>query len=194
VTEARDDSSPVTLSDDVVTLRPWRTSEAGVMIEASGDPAIQRYNGPPPESLADAVSIIEGFERSWRSFADKGDADGVAFAIADAASGDPVGMCGIDGWSTTDVAQFGYWLAAGARGRGLATRAVTLMTSWLFELGAARVFVTIQSENTASAAVARRAGFTYEGTLRAHAVWQGERKDVDVFAVLPDEWRVRQRR
>ena len=62
------------------------------------------------------------------------------------------------------------------------------MTAWLFELGAARVFLTIQSENAASAAVALRAGFTYEGTLRAEGVWQGQRKDVDVFAVLADEW------
>jgi RimJ/RimL family protein N-acetyltransferase len=62
------------------------------------------------------------------------------------------------------------------------------MTGWLFELGAARVFLTIESENAASAAVARRAGFRYEGTLRAYGVWQGQRQDVDVFAVLPDEW------
>ena len=76
-------------------------------------------------------------------------------------------------------------MAASARGRGLATRAVTLMTTWLLELGAARVFLTIQSENAASAAVARRAGFTLEGTLRDHVVWHGQRKDVDIFAVLP---------
>ncbi len=62
------------------------------------------------------------------------------------------------------------------------------MTGWLFELGAARAFPTIESDNAASNAVARRAGFTYKGTLRAEGVWQGQRKDVDVFAVLPDEW------
>jgi RimJ/RimL family protein N-acetyltransferase len=158
------------------------------MAEASRDPAIERYNGPPPDSLADAISVSERIERVWRSFQVQGDPAGAAFAIVDATSGEPVGMCGIDSWSSTDVVQFGYWLAAGARGRGLATRAVTLMTGLLFEIGAARVFLSIQSENAASAAVARRAGFTYEGTLRAHGVWQGQRQDVDVFAALPDEW------
>jgi RimJ/RimL family protein N-acetyltransferase len=117
-----------------------------------------------------------------------GDPTGVAFAIVDAASGEPVGMCGIDSWSNTDVAQFGYWLAPAARGSGLATRAVMLMTTWMFKLGAARVFLTIQSENTTSAAVARRAGYTLEGTLRGHDVWRGHRQDVDVFAILPHEW------
>ena len=188
MTELGGDSSVVTLSDDVVVLRPWTRSGASFIADASRDPAIERYNGPSPHSLADAVAVIERFERNWQTFAVSGNPTGVAFAIVDASSGEPVGMCGVDVWSSTDVAQFGYWLAAGARGRGFATRAVTLMTGWLFRLGAARVFLTIESENAASAAVARRAGFTYEGTLRAYGVWQDRRQDVDVFAVLPDEW------
>lgn len=178
----------VTLTDDVVLLRPWSRSDAGFLAEASRDPAIQRFNGPAPDSLADAISVIERIERCWRQFEVQGDPTGTAFAIADAVSGEPVGMCGVDRWSGTDVAQFGYWLAAGARRRGRATRAVILMTGWLFELGAARVFLTIQSANSASAAVARHAGFTHEGTLRADGVWEGQRQDVHVFAVLPDDW------
>ncbi len=152
------------------------------------DPAIERYNGPTPASVADATAVIERIQQSWRTFEVEGNPTGAAFVIVDAGPGEPAGMCGVDHWSRTGVAQFGYWLAAGARGRGLATRAVSLMTGWLFELGAARVFLTIHSENAASAAVARRAGFSFEGTLRAEGVWQGQRKDVDVFAVLAEEW------
>ncbi len=188
MTELGGDPSLVTLSDGVVVLRAWTRSEATFIAEASRDPAIERYNGPAPNSLADAVAVIESFERNWNTLAVSGNPTGVAFAIVDAASGELLGMCGVDDWSSTDVAQFGYWLAAGARGRGFATRAVTLMTGWLFKLGAARVFLTIVSENAASAAVARRAGFAYEGTLRAYGVWQDRRQDVDVFAVLPHEW------
>ncbi len=188
MTDLGGERSPVTLSDEAVVLRPWRSSDAALMVAASSDPAIERYNGPAPATAADAVAVIERIQERWRTFVVEGDPTGAAFAIVDAALAEPVGMCGVDHWSSTDVAQFGYWLAAGARGRGHATRAVTLMTGWLFELGAARVFLTIESDNAASAAVARRAGFTYEGTLRAYGVWQGQRKDVDVFAVLPDEW------
>jgi RimJ/RimL family protein N-acetyltransferase len=179
------------LSDDVILLRPWTPADAGFLAEAVKDPAIQRYNGPAPTTPEGAASVLDEIEQRWKAFATTGDPTGVAYAIVDAAAGDgsPVGMCGVDGWSSTDVAQFGYWLAAGDRGRGFATRAVRLMTSWLFELGAARVFVTIVSDNAASAAVARRAGFTYEGTLRSYGVWEGRRQDVDVFAVLPHEWR-----
>ncbi len=184
-----DEGGPVLmLADGVVILRPWEPSDASFMVEASKDPWVVRYNGPAPAALADALAVIGRIEQSWRTFVAGGSPTGAAFIIVDALSGEPAGMCGIDHWSSTQVAQFGWWLAAGARGRGLATRAAILMTGWLLELGAARVFVTIQADNAASAAVARRAGFTHEGTLRASDVWQGQRKDVDVFSVLPDEW------
>ena len=190
------DGSTVTLSDDVVTLRPWSREDAGFMAEASADPAIRRYNGVldrrghpmPPPSTTDAEAVIEGFTSSWRAFATTGVPSGIAFAIVDARSGELAGCCGVDDWSTADVVQLGYWLAAGARGRGLATRAVVLFTRWLFERGAARAFLTIVAGNEASIAVARRAGFVHEGTMRRHGIWQGRRCDVMWFAALPNEW------
>jgi RimJ/RimL family protein N-acetyltransferase len=189
MSERRKDAPVVMLSDDVITLRPWSPPDARFIADASGDPGIQRYSAPP-QSMTDAVALIESFERNWLRFAECRNPTGVSFAILDAASGDLAGQCGVDEWSKEDVAQIGYWLAPQARGRGFATRAVELMTSWLFDLGAARVFLTVVSENAASAAVARRAGFAYEGTLRSQGVWQGTRHDVDVFAVLPHEWSV----
>ena len=128
---------------------------------------------------------------SWRAFAAARTPSGVAFAILDQRSGELVGCCGVDDWSKEDVAQFGYWIAPNARGRGYATRAAILLTRWLFGLGAARVFLTIVAGNEDSVAVARRAGFGYEGTMRAHGVWQGQRCDVMVFAALPLEWAIR---
>src|SRR5689334_2503059 len=139
------------LSDGVVTLRPWSEADAGFMAGAFTDPAIREYNGvidrhgypAPPLSIADAAAAIDGFASSWRSFAATGRPTGCAFAITDTASGELAGCSGVDAWSDADVAQIGYWLARGARGRGFATRATILLTRWLFALGAARVFLTI---------------------------------------------------
>jgi len=189
----------VSLSDDVVTLRPWSREDAGFIADASGDPAIQRYSVPhdrrgypsPPHSIADAEAMIDGFAANWRASAATGRPSAVAFAITEARSGELAGMCGIDDWSDEDVVQIGYWLAPKARGRGFATRAVILLTRWLFELGAARVCFTIVAGNEPSVEVAHRAGFAYEGTMRSHGVWQDERCDVMWFAALPTEWRLR---
>jgi RimJ/RimL family protein N-acetyltransferase len=186
----------VTVSDGLIALRPWCRDDARFLADASADPQIRRYNGvhdrlgqpAPPLTMLEAEAAIDQFELSWRALAETGSPSGVAFAITDARSHELVGCCGVDDWTQEDVAQFGYWIAADARGRGYATRAVILLTRWLFELGAARVFVTIVAGNEASVAVVRRAGLLYEGTMRAHSVWQGERCDVMWFAALPHEW------
>ena len=199
MSEAGADGPVVTLSDDRVVLRPWLRDDARFMAEASADPAIRRYNGvldrlgrpSPPLSTTDAEAVIDKFALNWRAFATTGTTSGVAFAITDARSGELVGCCGVDDWSKADVAQFGYWIAASARGRGYATRAAILLTRWLFELGAARVFLTIVAGNEDSVAVAHRAGFVYEGTMRSHGVWLGQRCDVMWFAALPLEWTMR---
>src|SRR3954454_10816327 len=169
------------------------------MAAASADPAIRRYNGDhdrqgrpsPPLSTTQAEAVIEQFALAWRSFTATGTPSGVAFAITDAKSGELVGCCGVDDWTKEDVAQLGYWIAPGARRRGYAGRATILLTRWLFELGAARVFMTIVAGNEGSVSVAHRAGFVHEGTMRSHAVWQGRRCDVMWFAALRDEWPMR---
>ena len=185
------------LSDGKLVLRSWTREDAGFLVEASADPAIRQYSGDhdrqgrpaPSPSTAQAQATIAEFREHLDVFAVSGIPDGVVFLIEDAESGEPVGCCGVDSWTGEDVAQIGYWLVPGGRGRGCATRAVVLLTTWLFGLGAARVFLTVVAGNDSSAAVARRAGFVYEGTMRSHAVWQGHRRDVRWFAVLPSEWR-----
>jgi RimJ/RimL family protein N-acetyltransferase len=112
----------VTLSDDLVTLRCWSRDDAQFLAEASADPAIRRYNGShgrlgrpsPPLSATDAEARIDKFASNWRAFAATGTPSGVAFAILDGRSGELVGCCGVDDWSTEDVAQFGYRLAPDA--------------------------------------------------------------------------------
>lgn len=79
-----------------------------------------------------------------------------------------------------------------ARGRGLASRAVDLACAFAFEeLGMARVELLAEADNVASRAVAAKAGFTTEGTLRRHGEREGERYDMVLHARLssdPPPW------
>ena len=55
------------------------------------------------------------------------------------------------------VVELGYWVKAGARGRGVATRAVVLVARFAFdELGAARVQLVTEPDNLASQRVAEK--------------------------------------
>lgn len=86
--------------------------------------------------------------------------------------------------------EVGYWLAASARGRGVATKAVKKMLDVTFnELGFNRVNVRIAPTNQPSLALAARLGLVREGVTRqAWKVGEGYVDAVE-FGVLAEEWK-----
>jgi len=75
-----------------------------------------------------------------------------------------------------------------ARGRGLATRAVDLLSQWaLAEAGIARVEAWVDPANTASQRVLTRAGFRREGILRSFLSHADRRADAAVFSRTTDD-------
>jgi len=81
--------------------------------------------------------------------------------------------------------EIGYWARTSHAGRGYITEAVNGITRFAFEqLGARRVAIRCDLKNTRSAAVARRAGYTLEGTFRhdARDHISGGLRDTLIFA------------
>jgi RimJ/RimL family protein N-acetyltransferase len=70
-----------------------------------------------------------------------------------------------DGPASAEVA---YWVRPGERGRGLATRALRLLTGWAHHSGLARLWLEIDPDNAASLRVAERAGYRFERRLPDH--------------------------
>lgn len=92
---------------------------------------------------------------------------------------------------TTDVdwrharAELGMWLAPQARGRGLAPRALKLAAAWLLaETPLERLQIITEPDNEPMLATARRAGFVYEGVLRAYTRERGARVDCAILSLL----------
>ena len=110
------------------------------------------------------------------------------FAVTDAASARLAGSI-----TLRDVdlnGQIGYWVARAARGRGVATRALILVSRWaLDELGYPRVQLLTHPENRASQRVAEKAGFTCEAVLPSYIDIRGGRYDGIMFGRLPGELR-----
>lgn len=152
------------LTDGVVTLRPW--GEAGdveALVEACNDRAIAEFLDmiPSPYTDDDARDYIERTQQGW--------AEGKTSNFAMLVDGAAVGSIGVH-WFEPDqgVAEVGYWVAPQARGRGVCTRALRLVSRWVLERpGMARLQLRADEENRSSRKVAENAGFTQEGILRS---------------------------
>ena len=87
-----------------------------------------------------------------------------------------------------ETGELAYVVAPEARGRGLAPRALRVVGEWAFaELGLQRLQLRIEPENEVSHAVALRAGYQREGTLRSAFVVRGRRADVVMYSRLPSD-------
>jgi RimJ/RimL family protein N-acetyltransferase len=87
-----------------------------------------------------------------------------------------------------ETGELAYIVAPEARGRGLAPRALRVLGDWAFaELGMRRLQLRIEPENEISHAVALRAGYQREGTLRSAFVVRGRRADVVMYSRLPGD-------
>jgi len=166
------------LHDDVVALRPPRTGDVPAITAAAQDPDISRFTMvPTPYGEADAVAYVESSEAAWR------DASRVSFVIVERATATLLGTVGIHHLDrAAGTAEIGYWVAADARGAGVATRALRLAAGWaLGELGLCRVAALVFTDNARSRRVAERAGFVNTGVARGRVQHASGRRDVFVL-------------
>ena len=103
-----------------------------------------------------------------------------------------VGQCGLHriDW---DVMRFeiGYWVRTNLEGQGYVSEAVAGVTAFAFDiLGAERIEIRCESLNERSAAVARRAGYSLDGTLRNNETSADNSvlRDMLVFSMLQAEY------
>jgi [ribosomal protein S5]-alanine N-acetyltransferase len=87
-----------------------------------------------------------------------------------------------------NCAEIAYVITSDARGRGIATEAVRLLTDWAFaSLALARLQLKIDPNNIASIRVADKTGYQREGLLRSAVAIRGNRIDVFVYSRLPND-------
>lgn len=159
------------LRDEHVLLRPWREEDLPAIAEAADDAAIARWNHlPQPYDLA-AV-------RRWYESIPAGLAAGstLRMLIADARDERRVlGAIAVFGLEAGS-AEVGYWLAAHARGRGVASSPLRLLTLWAFErLGLRRLTARPDAGNVASRRLLERCGFVREGEEDGAPVYAAHR-------------------
>jgi RimJ/RimL family protein N-acetyltransferase len=150
------------LSDGVITLRAKSRADVDALVAICSDPDIPRWTRVPrPYTREDAEGWIAAAELDrqagtaidWLAV-DEQDRVLASIAIQHIRRDEGIG-------------EIGYWVAAAARGRGVATRAVRLVHAYGREtLGLRTLEIMTHVDNVASQGVARAAGF--EETGEAH--------------------------
>ncbi len=136
-------------------LRVWQPQDAATLAAVWGDPVISaRLDVPRPADEATALRWIRQRERAWATGCS------MDLAAVDKASDTLIGEVGLSQLDhTRKAALIGWWIRADWRGHRRAGEIVGLVVEWaLGEGGLEAVMAEIDADNTASIAVARRAG------------------------------------
>jgi ribosomal-protein-serine acetyltransferase len=164
-------------------LEPWHADQLSALLQRSGQDFYEWLPWEQFEAVDAATRFLEKYARgrgddSRRIFGlwlDDELVGGTLFPTINARSG---------------TAELGVFLAGPARGRGIVTRAVEEMVDWAFaERGLRRLEWRCAPGNEPSRAIARRLGFTHEGTLRQVFKVRADYHDLEVWSLLRDEWR-----
>lgn len=177
------------LSDDVLTLRPPVAADVPAITRICRDPDIQRWTRvPSPYGPEDA--------RTFVLMATGALAEGRGAHLLATPTGGPLeevwGCVGVSRDAADLTGELGYWVAPGARGQRVATRAARLMARFAFDhLGLFALHLHTATGNAASRRVAQAIGFRHVGVLR-NAMPDGAtgdpdaaRTDVDLYDLLP---------
>lgn len=134
------------------------------------------------KTLADVSVVTDIFSKNWE------EQNSFEFVFFSKNSGEMVGAGGVHTISHMNrMAEFGYYLDETACGNGYATEFVRLLEKELFAHGIHRCVIECDADNPASAAIARRLGYTLEGTLRDVKFAYGSFRDGLIFSKLAGE-------
>jgi ribosomal-protein-alanine N-acetyltransferase len=147
------------------------------------DPEVRHFTRIPEPPAAD-------FADTWIASYEKARAEGTraGFAAVDA-DGVFVGLGLVVEIDRSGAeAELGYIVAREARGMGVASSILRLLTRWAFtELEAKRLYLIIDVQNHASLRVAERCGYQREGVMRSIHVKGDQRADAVLWSRLPTD-------
>lgn len=168
------------LADETIRLVPLTPGHEPSLVTLVQDEDVRRYTRVPTEPTADFVATWLGrYEEGWR------DGTRAGFAI-EAHGGEFLGL-GLFVRIEREARQgeIGYIVGPVARGRGVATRTLRLLTDWGFsQLGLERIELWIDVTNPGSERVAERVCYVREGVLRSYWFKEEIRRDFGVWSRL----------
>ena len=178
IVDVRPPTTPLT--DGVVKLRRLRVSDRPPVLAIMGDSIVRRWlNMPEQPTESDFDELLQTVSDGWSA--------GTRWDLAITDATDTVVGAVIASKRHRDNWELAYLAGESGRGRGLVTRSVRLVCSWLFAEGVGRIEVRTHPENAPSQHVAERCGFHLEGRERRSIWLHGRRQDALVWSLLPTD-------
>jgi ribosomal-protein-serine acetyltransferase len=175
-------SRPLFDLGDGVEVRYLETSDAEAVVEV-----VERDR----ERLSSWMPWAEGSTvETTRAFIESGGSGENLDALGVFVDGTCVGAIGARPAPLNGDCEIGYWIASSHEGRGLVTRAASVLIDHVFsELGLHRVTIRAAPDNARSRAIPERLGFTQEGVMREAGWTSAGYRDLVVYGLLEHEWR-----
>jgi RimJ/RimL family protein N-acetyltransferase len=175
----------VRIAGETFVLRPERPDDAAAMARAfADDPQLAVDWGI--DIVLDEKTALEWITEHaalWEQ------GEGRHFAVADPDTDEMIGGVNFHNIRLEHHrAEVGFWLAPGARRRGIGSAAVIAACRWAIgRWDLVRIEMTTLPDNAGSLALARKAGFQREGLLRGRNFERGAQVDIVMLGLLaPD--------
>lgn len=148
---------------------------------------IRHYDVEQFKDPAEGLNLIEYFDARFKS------GTGARWAVRDKSTGEFLGSCGFNNWNEFDYsAVIGYELNRKQWGKGYAKEAIDTIVDFIFDENfqfyVNRIEALILPSNLASAKVAQKCGFVFEGALRDKCYWNESFHDMNMFSLLRKDW------
>jgi RimJ/RimL family protein N-acetyltransferase len=172
------------LTDGTVVIREWTAADVPAMTTHLDDPEISRWTRVPAGYTREhAEAYLAEMDERRRTGQE------LALAVVDPESDELIGALNlrITSWEHRR-GEFAAAFFAHGRGRHLAPAAGRLLARYAFEeLGIARIEAVLAVDNVAVQRATERAGFTREAMLRGYVERDGERLDMVMYSLLPED-------
>lgn len=161
----------------MISLRQFKDSDKIKLIEILNDPRVSEYLSskiPNPYTEADADWWIKEGSR-------------IGFIRAISIEDELVGCIGVstDEFEYSRNGEVGYWFSSEHWGKGLATRAVNIVTEEVFRTtDINRIYAAVFSGNTGSMKVLEKCNYLAEAVLQQAIYKNGKFYDNHIFAKL----------
>jgi RimJ/RimL family protein N-acetyltransferase len=176
--------SDLVLTSERLTLRPWEPGDADAVHEAMQDRRMHEFLPlPDPYTQENAIGFVTEIGDEGRTAG-----TGIGCALVETATGRVVGSAALRLPAPRHVsAEIGYAVYPVGQGNGYAAEASRALAEWAFEHGVRRVEIICSVGNLASVKSALKAGFRFDGVMRADVLIPAGITDGAVFGRLADE-------